>query len=943
MALPQLTVKERILLHLFDFNRFAEAYEVPLEVTQSGIASAVGIRVQHATQYLKPLVAEEHVVEGVRHIRRQPRRRKAYFLTPAGRREASHLRSSLFEEPVRFRHRSGRSEELTLAHVYQEERRGDPLLGLIRELDEAGFLTEASEAGPSETVDFSTEAPSVDHFYGREEELAAVLDALAEVPVVVVTGIAGIGKSTLAAQVLETVRGEESLFWREVRPWDTPSDLGLRLGAFLQALGRDGLHDHLLSGGSMDLNRVEEILAGDLVGVPTLLVFDDVHDASPDGQAFFAMLHRALRHGEGEARALLLSRTRPSFYGATEAELGSTLREIPLKGLSEATSREFLADQGMAEDVASSLVPVSGGSPLFLKLLAKAAQAGGVEGARTSLEAHIAEEIEPSLQEGEREAMQLASFYALPVPSQALLLGPNAEARNLVGLEARNLLDRLPDGRWTVHDFLRDYFSKSLSFDRRTDLSARAAAWLAEEADRLLVDRATEEAITVMENAVAVESAEGRRAAYNRQLAYLRETLGDWPRALEAYRLALPGFTDPLERATIQQRISYNLRIQGRFEEGRREIEAGLASLPSGPSVEAALLLLSRVVDEAWRGRREESIQTLNQVGEWLPNLPRDPLINFWWRDLMAVVTLEGASRGDLEEALGYVREAIEIYEGGKVQLYRMRHHVQSYIIAAWIYFMMGELEEALSHLDRGRADFEDSGGVVDRGNLLNVKGYILSEAQGRFEEAENLYDDALRLIKATNQEFRGFWFPLLFARLYRRQGRPEDARESLAFFLGRGEQLEPEDLLSAHALMARICVECEDPEAARAHLSQAEGLLQATASVASRFHVAWARGIVLSHQGKDQEARRGFQEALSLDPPPFRGVIMQQFVANEFHPAELSLDYGRFLAAAGEAEEARDVLTRALREAEAAARRPLAEALAAEIQSLRAPSGGKP
>src|SRR3989304_2581131 len=44
VPIRRLTVKERIQLHLIDCSRFSEDYEAPAEVTQEGIARAVGIR-----------------------------------------------------------------------------------------------------------------------------------------------------------------------------------------------------------------------------------------------------------------------------------------------------------------------------------------------------------------------------------------------------------------------------------------------------------------------------------------------------------------------------------------------------------------------------------------------------------------------------------------------------------------------------------------------------------------------------------------------------------------------------------------------------------------------------------------------------------------------------------------------------------------------------------
>src|SRR3989304_9232797 len=96
----RLTVKERIQLHLFDCSRFSEDYEAPAEVTQEGIARAVGIRVHHVLQYLRPLVQDELIEGRTSHIKSRARRRKVYFLTAKGRLPHASLRSQLLTESV---------------------------------------------------------------------------------------------------------------------------------------------------------------------------------------------------------------------------------------------------------------------------------------------------------------------------------------------------------------------------------------------------------------------------------------------------------------------------------------------------------------------------------------------------------------------------------------------------------------------------------------------------------------------------------------------------------------------------------------------------------------------------------------------------------------------------------------------------------------------------
>lgn len=149
MALRELTVKERIQLHLFEYTRRVEEYEAPAEVTQQGIAQAVDIRVQHVGQYVKPLIEEELAEEGRKHVPGKRRRLKVYFLTPQGRQQVAALRSSLLQPEVPLRTADGEVEQVPLARLYREERRGASLLMLLRELQEEGHIREIPPAAPS--------------------------------------------------------------------------------------------------------------------------------------------------------------------------------------------------------------------------------------------------------------------------------------------------------------------------------------------------------------------------------------------------------------------------------------------------------------------------------------------------------------------------------------------------------------------------------------------------------------------------------------------------------------------------------------------------------------------------------------------------------------------------------------------------------------------------
>src|SRR6266545_7614085 len=65
----RLTAKERILIHLADYAKYADVVEVTPEMGQEGIAHAAGIYVQHVRQFLDPLLKEGLVRERTAHVK----------------------------------------------------------------------------------------------------------------------------------------------------------------------------------------------------------------------------------------------------------------------------------------------------------------------------------------------------------------------------------------------------------------------------------------------------------------------------------------------------------------------------------------------------------------------------------------------------------------------------------------------------------------------------------------------------------------------------------------------------------------------------------------------------------------------------------------------------------------------------------------------------------
>lgn len=95
-----LTVGERILLHLRLFSKYQDDYDVPFDVSQDGIASALRISRAHAAIELKKLKEGGDVSERLAHIRKGKTRRKVYFLSPMGEEKGRRIREFAEKEGI---------------------------------------------------------------------------------------------------------------------------------------------------------------------------------------------------------------------------------------------------------------------------------------------------------------------------------------------------------------------------------------------------------------------------------------------------------------------------------------------------------------------------------------------------------------------------------------------------------------------------------------------------------------------------------------------------------------------------------------------------------------------------------------------------------------------------------------------------------------------------
>jgi DNA-binding PadR family transcriptional regulator len=211
-----LPVDKKILLHIMEYSRYENQFEVPFAISQEGIAEAIRIRRDNVPRAMKELKISGLVTEKVARVEGVYRKRKVYFLTNSGLKFIQELKGKLLTSEVLLKQKDGRIEPTKLSEVNIKARLPKRLgiIELLNNISSSGMLevksllklmeaptglktseprtlTKDSQGDPkSKFVEYIEDAPHPRYFVGRNKELQKIkawLDT-EEHKVVVITG-----------------------------------------------------------------------------------------------------------------------------------------------------------------------------------------------------------------------------------------------------------------------------------------------------------------------------------------------------------------------------------------------------------------------------------------------------------------------------------------------------------------------------------------------------------------------------------------------------------------------------------------------------------------------------------------------------------------------------------------------------------------------------------
>jgi tetratricopeptide (TPR) repeat protein/DNA-binding PadR family transcriptional regulator len=491
MGIEQVKVEDRILLHLHSYIKFADDYEVPKAMSQRGIGESVWIAWSNVPRAMKRLVEQELVLERTARVKGEFRKKKVYILSPKGFARAKELKEELGGKRVEVL-RDGARSEMAFSEAVESASSKAPYLELLRGIDDSGVLdldrAAARWAQKVEMVDRMERAPRPRAFLGREEELAALRAMLDANRIVVLHGIAGIGKTSLAVRLLEDLRKQTNVLWVTLHNWDTMPGVLAAVASFLAETGRRATQDHLSQHPTPELGEVVDALYTDLEDLKGVLVFDDFHKASEGVTDLFGVLLEVLRDRPSPS-LLLVSRHVPSFYDRRWVVINRVVGELHLDGLDRASARRLLEGRAMTEDEFERAYSTTRGHPLALELLRDARATAPLK----DVMAFVREQVFEGLTEGERSTLVALSVHRGGVPREIALAaaGRGGGAEALDRLQGRGLVRDVGGNQVDIHDLVREFFYARLAPEERVTLHRAAAeAWAHRKGPDAAVERA---------------------------------------------------------------------------------------------------------------------------------------------------------------------------------------------------------------------------------------------------------------------------------------------------------------------------------------------------------------------------------------------------------------------------------------------------------------------
>jgi tetratricopeptide (TPR) repeat protein len=480
-------VQERILLHLLDYSDYKGSVEVPFSLSQMGIANAVSIARSNVPRAIAGLKDQGLLVERQAHVKGVSRKRKAYFLTEPGMNLADDTWKRLREFSFRAILEDGNIVSTTLGNANQELPFSMRPVDLIRYLDDNGVLDtrllskelverDLSKHVEKQLVTSLGDLPRLRHFYGRVKELDNMVSLLdARATTLLIPGIAGIGKTTIASKLIERFMHRRNLLYHRCQDWEGSRSFFESVADWLANIGDPNFADYLAATPVPNPSEAARLLVDALEGTAALIVIDDFHKiADSTLHKTFQAMSLALLGSEEEIGLVIFSRSFKPVVPTKDAEGRIASLVLPLDGLDSEAGRNLLTSfESLEDEQWLHIHGLSRGHPLVLELINRGASAGAFH---ETLENYVSVEIFSKLSSQQKQVLTCLAIFREPVKLEALA-AQGLDTDELDSLVEQGLARDVDTETYDLHDLIREFLLRSLDESTRKEVHNKCCDW----------------------------------------------------------------------------------------------------------------------------------------------------------------------------------------------------------------------------------------------------------------------------------------------------------------------------------------------------------------------------------------------------------------------------------------------------------------------------------
>ncbi|WP_189160519.1 AfsR/SARP family transcriptional regulator [Lentzea pudingi] len=659
-------------------------------------------------------------------------------------------------------------------------------------------------------------------FVGRRRELVGIMRAMvdveASVPLVVVSGVAGVGKTTLAVHAAHAVAGsfDEGHLYADLRGYAQAAPLTTEqvLGHFLRALGVES--DAI----PLNLTDLVAVYRSRLSGRKVLILLDNVSDETQV---------RALLPGSAGSAVIVTSRNELAGLVVSPGA-----QRFTLDALDTGEGRELLAKVigearvAREEQAVVSLVGLCGGLALALRVagahlvlrpdLKIEDYLDQLRDQKTVLALRVAGDDQTSLSAAfdwsyqwltveQRQMLRLLSLVAGPsfsaqATAALCAIDVHAAAVRLEQMAASSLVMRTSAHRYHLHDLIRNYALIRCSEEEP-------------EADR------NDARLRLLDHYIAVaDAATGPLVSLSRLSRPLSVTAVVVDRAtvfdMDSDRASMvAAVINASERGMHES--AYHLAdalrgyftLRGHTADWLACVNAGLPAAQAAGDHEAiAAMLNSRGVLSYYAGDTDAAIEDMTAALKVYERIG-SPSANAARINLGVTAQVSG----DLEASVQYLRDAVEGYAAqGELGLERRAR--QNLVLAQ---LGLGELEQAANECAMLRATSEEPADLLSLGVTAVIAKHV-----GNLSDAARMLTEAVAEAEAQGDYRTEIGLRDELASCQLERGNDEEGARLAVANLAKAEQHDSRNVANAKVTLAEVLRRSGHLDGARTHYEEA-------------------------------------------------------------------------------------------------------------------------